>query len=71
MCLQGQKPQKRKRNFKNAPGTTKKKDDNLTNQTSTDDLKQIDKWDDKKSNAIIKKLKLWLENMFFVKEFKF
>ena len=43
MCLQGQKPQKRKRNFENAPRTPKKKDDNLTNQTSTDDLKQIDK----------------------------
>jgi hypothetical protein len=37
------KATKEKRNFKNAPRTTKKKDDNLTNQTSTDDLKQIDK----------------------------
>ncbi len=43
MCLQGQKPQKRKTNFQNAPGTPKKKDDNLTNQMSTDDLKLIDK----------------------------
>jgi len=34
MCLQDQKLQKRKRNFKNAPYTTKKKDDNLTNQTT-------------------------------------
>ncbi len=34
MCLQGQKLQKRKRNFKNVPRTTKKKDGNLTNQTA-------------------------------------